>query len=349
MDVGGRDPAILRECRELMTGRLHATVMRVVDEVARALERQIAGGDPVDPGSSAFDAVRELRQRRGEIAVRFEHRFNEFFAARLAAAPVRGAGPGPLPAGCRALLLEIDRRLRPLVADDVRSPVSAPLEPATLLSAFGAACADVAAGEPVRRALVELFRRHMEADLPRVYGELNALLVRQGLRGSPRAPRRCGSTVMAPFATLPGRRPTIYGQGRSRIVAPSDDDSVRQVRALLGVHAVPYFVRAFALDVWARVMSHIRTGKGEGSVEWTRALKTLEDLVASVEMFTDPDCRRLVLWSLPGLVRRLKAGMNAAAIPQQEQVLFLKTLRAHHLRLLGQREAGTAPEIPDDV
>jgi hypothetical protein len=36
-------------------------------------------------------------------------------------------------------------------------------------------------------------------------------------------------------------------------------------------------------------------------------------------------------------VRRLKTGMSSIRVPQQEQVLFLKTLRAHHLRVLGQR------------
>lgn len=347
MEDGNRHPAILRECRDLVTGRLRATVTRVVDEAALALERQTVGGTLSTPGSCSFDAVRELRQRRSELVVHFEHRFNEIFDRRVSSGNSAGSDLTTLSAGCRSLLLEIDRRLEGVLRKRQLPSAAGLMEPEILVAAFDAACADVSAGDGVRRALRELFQRQVQLDLPRVYGEVNTLLVRQGIF-EPRPARRERGTVCAPFSTFPGRRPTVYSQGRSRTEEPISDATQLTVRTLINAHEVPYFVRAFALECWARVMDRVRAEKGEDSVEWGRTIRTLEDLVRSVEMFGDAEYRRLAIWGLPGLIQRIRTGMASANIPQQEQVLFLKTLRAHQLRFLGQRPAAAAPFPPAD-
>lgn len=349
MEVGKGRPEVLLACRDLVTLRLRATVTRVVDEAALSMERQTLGGSLSTPGAANFDAVRELRQRRGEFAVRFEHCFNEIFEQRLGAELVTSASN--LSAGCRSLLLEIDRRLEGLL-QGARIPSAAGLmEPEALVAAFDHACSGLAGGDGVRRVLQDSFRRQVHLDLPRVYGEVNSLLVRHGLRATKPA-RREGEGATVPFSTFPGRRPTVYSQGRSRQVEPVDDATLQSVRDLINARAVPYFVRAFAQESWARVMARIRADKGADSAEWQRARKTLEDLIVTVEMFGNSGCRRVAVWGLPGLVQRLKTGMSSVNIPQQEQVLFLKTLRAHQLRVLGQREvhAGMlpAPDADDD-
>lgn len=350
MEVGKVRPAVLLACRDLVTLRLRSTVTRVVDEAAHSMERQTLGGTLSTPGSAHFDAVRELRQRRGEFAVRFEHCFNEIFEQRLAAEPAAPVPPSSLSAGCRSLLLEIDRRLEGLLQGDRVPSAAGLMEPDVLVAAFDSACTGISGGEGVRRALRESFQRQVQLDLPRVYGEVNTLLVRHGIRAAKPA-RREGDGAIAPFSTFPGRRPTVYSQGRSRQMEPVDDGTLQVVRKLINARAVPYFVRAFAQESWARVMARIRTEKGDDSAEWKRALKTLEDLVVTVEMFGNSGFRRVAIWGLPGLVRRLKTGMSSVNIPQQEQVLFLKTLRAHQLRVLGQREAHAGmltPPGPDD-
>lgn len=345
MDVGNRHPAVLLECRDLMTSRLRPTVTRVVDEAALALERQTLGGTLSTPGSSSFDDVRELRQRRGELAVHFEHRFNEIFERRMLAPSLGGPGRAQVSAGCRSLLLEIDRRLEGLLRGTQLPSVVYLIEPDALIAAFDEACADVAAGDGVRRALRELFQRQVQLDLVRVYGEVNTLLVRRGMF-EPRSVRREGAVRNEPFSTFPGRRPTVYSQGRSRAQHSVSEETLLFVRTLVNAHEVPYFVRAFALESWTRVMDRHRTEKGEDSAEWSRAVKTLEDLVNTVKMFGDVDYRRLAIWGLPGLIQRIKTGMASVNIPQQEQVLFLKTLRAHQLRVLGQRPAAASPFPP---
>ncbi len=338
--------ALLRSCRELVTNRIQATVARVVDDTAVALERQTLGGSASGPGSESFDAVRELRQRRREFAVCFEHRFHELFERRLQApGSDSGNDKNAAPPGCRAVLLEIDRRLETLLQRPRSTLPPNPMEPEILIAAFSEACADVASTEPVRRVLMELFQRHMNSELPRVYGEVNALLARQGI--SPARPARAGGLEASePFSTFPGRRPALRTEAHPARQPDRSEPAIRtRLETMLKPRTLPFFVRAFALETWATVLTFIKTHKGEGSMEWELALKTLEDLVTGVERFGDPVHRRVAIWKLPGLVRRLKSGMNSIRVPQQEQALFLKTLRAHHLRVLGQR-AVVVSEFP---
>jgi hypothetical protein len=330
--------ALLQACRELVTSRIQATVARVVDDAAVALERQTLGGSVSAPGSESFDTVRELRQRRREFAVCFEHRFRELFDRRLRASETTTDDVTPMvPPGCRAVLLEIDRRLETLLKRPQLPMPPNPMEPEILIAAFNAACADVTAAEPVRRALMELFHRHVNLELPRIYGEVNALLARQGISAA--RPARGGRADSAePFSTFPGRSPKLRTEERSARQLEAGDPSIRsKVERLLKPRTLPHFVRTFALETWSAVLALIKTNKGARSLEWELAMKTLEDLIAGVESFDDPVQRRVAIWKLPGLVRRLKSGMGSICVPQQDQALFLKTLRAYHLRVLGQR------------
>ncbi len=345
MEFPPPDSALLRACRELVTSRIQATVARVVNEAAIALERQTLGGSLPGPGSESFDAVRELRQRRREFAVCFEHRFQELFEGRLQTQRGAATDDANPPPGCRAALLEIDRRLETLLKRSQASMPPNPMDPGILMAAFNAACVDVAAAEPVRRALMELFQRHVNAELPRVYGEVNALLARQGIGPARPAP---GGRVEAgePFSTFPGPRPVLRTAAQPAPQIDAGDPAIRSLlEASLRGRTLPHFVRTFALETWSAVLALIKANRGEGSMEWELALKSLGDLITGVESFGDPVHRRVAIWKLPGLVRRLKTGMSSIRVPQQDQALFLKTLRAHHLRVLGQRTV-VASEFP---
>ncbi len=333
MELNSANISLLRECRELVTSRLQATVARAVDEAAVTLEREMKADTT---GLRSFDAVRELRQRRREFALCFDYRLRELFDRSLrsgATAP----DPSPATPGCRTILMEIDRRLDTLLPAREAQPRPNPLNPQILMAAFNEACAEVTSGEPVRHALMELFQRHMQSDLPRIYGEVNALLARQGISAA-RPARRESAESSEPFSTFPGRRPQLGGAGQPvRPTIPGDPAVQAQIETQLKGHEIPHFVSAFALGTWAQVMTRLKMDKGEGSAEWNMALKTLDDFIAGIESFSDPLSRRLAVWKLPGLVQRLKTGMGSIGIPQQEQLLFLKTLRAYHLRVLGQR------------
>ncbi len=353
MESSTPNSALLQACRELVTNRIQATVIRVVDDAAAALERQTLGGSSAGPGSDSFDTVRELRQRRREFSVCFEHRFHELFERRLRG-PVSEStdDTDPMPPGCRAVLLEIDRRLETLLQSR-RTPLPPnPMDPHIVMAAFDAACVDVTSAGPVRRVLMELFQRHLDSELPRVYGEVNALLARQGIKAA--RPARGGQVEAGePFSTFPGRRPVLRSAAQPARQADPTDPSIKDVlESFITGRTLPHFVRVFAMETWSGVMALIKMEKGETSMEWDLARKTLRDLVTGVESFGDPVQRRVAIWKLPGLIRRLRTGMASIRVPQQEQVLFLKTLRAHHLRVLGQRAVVSSesplPESYDD-
>jgi hypothetical protein len=329
-----------------MTERILTTVRRVVEEAAATMERNTFGGTLSAPGSRAFDDVRELRQRRAEFVVCFEHRYRELFERCLREPAAAPAGGVAWPPDCRSALLEIDRRLEALRRAE-GAPIHAnPMYPDTVTRAFSAACEDVVAGAPVRRTLIDLFRRRLEPELARMYGDVNVLLARRGIRGAG-SNRNFGITDPSPFSNFPGKAPILQSRaGVSRLPVERDPEIVRMIEERIRAVVLPYFVRDFLRDPWARVLTAIRAAKGTDSPEWVRGWRTLEDLIDGLEVFADPGRRPTAIWTLPGLLKRIKAGLAAIRFSQQEQALFLKTLRAHHLRVLSRHRA--PPAVPRD-
>lgn len=353
--------ALLRECRLVMTGRLRRTISAVLRELNDALYARGLNSysDGRKQQSTDFDAVRELQLRKGEIELRFENRFAELFERRAGfqgaarqGVPSTGrqqddAGDEPVfiqPAvkarireSCRSSLLELDKRIGVLLRDPNLNERENPLTPDIVFDAFGSVCADVDSGDEVRRVLLEIFANHLCIDLPEVYRDVNNLLVRRGVlpglsffgRGS--VPQAGGRGNLVP---LPVRK--------KRPAAHVAVDSVRtivisRIHDQIGSRRLPRFVQSFLDQQWCSVLEKIHREHGEASHEWRGAMETVADLINHLRSFSTAEDRRKAIWMLPGLVFRMKRGMQRAGIPLHEQLIFLKTLRAYHLRLLGQR------------
>jgi len=108
-------------------------------------------------------------------------------------------------------------------------------------------------------------------------------------------------------------------------------------------------IRRFVTGAWARVIAKEMLDSGEQSEQTLAALKTVDDLLWSLKIPDHPQSRQRLIALLPGLLQRIRAGMEAIALPAVEQQSVLNELMAIHTEALrpGAR-AGGSPALSSE-
>lgn len=111
--------------------------------------------------------------------------------------------------------------------------------------------------------------------------------------------------------------------------------------ALMAGRKLPAGIRHILDPAWSNVLFLICLKQGIDSPEWEDALRTAEDLIWSVTCANDPGTRQALLALIPGLVRRLREGLELIAYNPFEMTQLLSRLEKTHLaRLQPQRDPG---------
>lgn len=102
-------------------------------------------------------------------------------------------------------------------------------------------------------------------------------------------------------------------------------------------------IRRFVTGAWARVIAEDMLRHGEQSEEAMSALRTVDDLLWSLKIPDHPQSRQRLIALLPGLLHRIRVGMEGIALAAVEQHAILSDLMTIHTEALrpGGR-AGTA-------
>ena len=103
-------------------------------------------------------------------------------------------------------------------------------------------------------------------------------------------------------------------------------------------------IRRFVTSAWAKVLAESMVRFGDHAEPTPSYLKTVDDLLWSVQTPDHPQSRQRLIALLPGLLQRLRSGMELIAMPAAEQQAVLDELMAVHAEALrpGQRAAPTA-------
>jgi len=103
-------------------------------------------------------------------------------------------------------------------------------------------------------------------------------------------------------------------------------------------------IRRFITGAWARVIADNMLRHGEQSEATMSALKTVDDLLWSVKIPDHPQSRQRLIALLPGLLQRIRVGMEEVALPAPEQQAVLDELMTIHTEALrpGARPPGAA-------
>ncbi|MEO8081938.1 MAG: DUF1631 family protein [Caldimonas sp.] len=93
-------------------------------------------------------------------------------------------------------------------------------------------------------------------------------------------------------------------------------------------------IRRFVTGTWAKVIAEDMIRHGEQSEATMADVKTVDDLLWSLKIPDHPQSRHRLLSLLPGLLQRLRSGMELVAVPAQEQQAVLDDLMTIHTEAL---------------
>jgi hypothetical protein len=131
----------------------------------------------------------------------------------------------------------------------------------------------------------------------------------------------------------------------ARIVA---EEEVRQ-----RVEGTPMIttVRNFLCNSWVYALTNAHATGGEDGDAWKDAVKAMDELLWSVKPKMTADERKHLVTRLPGLLRRLHAGMAAISMDAAEQKQFFTNLVACHTRAVKAGLGGDSvqPETDPDL
>jgi hypothetical protein len=122
------------------------------------------------------------------------------------------------------------------------------------------------------------------------------------------------------------------------------------VRDRLKGRVVPGPIRVFLTRFWASLLADLYRDAGLESRSWVEAVKTIDDLIWSVEPKSSQEERKRLVESLPDLLQRLDEGMQSLGLTRKEHDRFFATMvkcHAEAVRAGQQNDAPTAQAATD--
>lgn len=123
----------------------------------------------------------------------------------------------------------------------------------------------------------------------------------------------------------------------------ASEEVERRLRARLWV---PHAVRSMLREAWVEVLATEYRDHGESSGEWHARVRTMDDLLWSVEPKASPEGRRRLAAVLPELVDAIAEGLERAQVPAPDRAHFLSTLVDCHAAAMKAGMRGLAA-VPD--
>lgn len=127
--------------------------------------------------------------------------------------------------------------------------------------------------------------------------------------------------------------------------------SRRLVDQMVPVRTTPA-IRRFVTGTWAQVIAETMLRHGEQSEPTLTSLKTVDDLLWSLKIPDHPQSRQRLIALLPGLLQRVRAGMETVSLAAAERQAVLNELMAVHTEALrpGARVAGASGVLtPEEI
>ena len=122
----------------------------------------------------------------------------------------------------------------------------------------------------------------------------------------------------------------------------------RLVDQMVRVRTTPA-IRRFVTGAWARVIAIEMLGQGDHSESALAAFKAVDDLLWSLRIPDHPQSRQRLVALLPGLLQRVRAGMEQVALPEPERRRVLDDLMAAHTEGLRPGGGSSGALSPDEI
>jgi hypothetical protein len=121
------------------------------------------------------------------------------------------------------------------------------------------------------------------------------------------------------------------GRAKTEAARTAADALLRQ---LTSGWVLPETVNVLLMEAWRHVLFLCFLREGPDGEPWKQAVKTAEDLMASLVVPTDIEGRKAMTARLPHIIHRLKQGLDAAAYGTFESARLFQELEQLHRRVL---------------
>jgi hypothetical protein len=148
---------------------------------------------------------------------------------------------------------------------------------------------------------------------------------RPNLAPAAASPRRTGGVSAASPAVR-----TLQAAGDPNVAREVVTDQLDRFTHQL----LPPLIARFLEKHWRAALMRVHVIEGEHSQSWTDLLASTEDLVWSVLPKTDEESRKKLFALLPGLLRRLHAGLESLGLPAADEDAFFAELAKLHVTAL---------------
>jgi Protein of unknown function (DUF1631) len=116
-----------------------------------------------------------------------------------------------------------------------------------------------------------------------------------------------------------------------------------EIRARLRAGPLPKTVQKFLAQHWMKLLLITYAKRGQDSDAWKSALETMDHLIWSLGSKPTPEERRKLASLLPGLLKRIAAGMQIVGAKEPARKSFLADLMKLHTKVMGGPVARAAP------
>lgn len=134
-------------------------------------------------------------------------------------------------------------------------------------------------------------------------------------------------------------------EGRARTELARDRVTQALNQAVLG-EALPHVVLTFVQEAWSQVLLLTCLKHGDQSAEWHADVRTMVQLVWSVQRHEEPEAHLHLLALVPGLLKSLRDGLSSAAFDPFATGEFFSELEALHVQLFERSDSGQMTASP---
>jgi len=329
-------PAILCECRELMTGLLKRTLPDIMDEVDDVLLDIAVRTTNSQERTKYFNVMHEVRMKRYKVEKKCIENFVELFgenpglgndetkdiegtndmgtvAMENAANKVRN--------NCSRALRKLDESMNNILKNDDIESKKNPVSPEIVCMAFYNACELVDTGIEIRMIIFKYFEKRFLPLLNDAYLEINHIL-------ESASSSHAGMSIELQQTSADADRSRNFQN-----IADVKQTVTLEIQGLLADQHVPDFVADFLLNQWVKLLVRIYGKSGMNGNSWRHAMETAEDLIWSVGSLSSKQDRDRFdkLW--PDLVMRLRNGMKMISMPSHQETDFISSLLKHRATL----------------
>lgn len=346
--------ALLTQCRAAVEKRLCQQLDALLGGLAPKLEELHRGAKEREERDQYANALSRIHNGRAAFLDRFRKEFGERFDAAIHALegsfdPFGGEPSRDELAAMRTNVLESEvaiGKLAALVKQQAQAELADlsarfatlfrrsqvddgdnPLGPLTIARGVYAGVGTLELQGRATRAVRAELEQHFVAPIAELYKGVNGAFASNGV-----APAKSATPVIRAAPPPPASAPA------SAQAPPPPPAAVaaaeRALASALDGTNLPMILDLFLRQTWAGLLARAHAAGGYDGAAWSETAKTMQELVWSLKPVAAPAERARLVALLPGLLKRVSLGMEAAGMDPEGREAVLDELMARHREIL---------------